>query len=204
MSFKFYTSLFNILVKKEAVLTGSINFCKFYTSGSFCTAVSWTLPGVSILVFVLVSDIFSWYLLKRLETPSRSRRFLYYQDYLHCRFFLKASKPQTCGITYLRKKCKITENTSYILVSSKWPPFTFLTGLLAQCVLSMSFMRCSPERVSTSQVFLVSGISCLVNGTGSSCVVPKSGRYAGLKKVTNKMRAANLNRENLNLSTRQQ
>lgn len=187
-------------------MTGSINFRKFYTSGSFCTVVRWILPGVSFLVSVLVSDIFSWYLVKRLETPSHSRRFLYFRDYLHCIFFLKASKPQmnTCGIMYLIKKCDITENTSYILASSKWPHFTFLIGLRAHCVLSMSFMRRSPERVFTSQVFLVSGISCLVNGIGSSCVVQKSDCYTGLKKEINKMKAANLNRLNLNLSTHQQ
>ena len=47
--------------------------------------------------------------------------FLYFHDYLHCRFSLKASKlwMNTYGIMYLTKKCEITENMSYILDSSK-------------------------------------------------------------------------------------
>ena len=58
---------------------------------------------------------------KSLDTPSHSMSFLSFHDYWHCRFTLKVSKLwiNTCGIMNLTKKCKTTENTPYILVSSK-------------------------------------------------------------------------------------
>ena len=56
---------------------------------------------------------------------------------------------------YLTEKGEITENTFYILVSSKQPPFALITALHTLGILSMSFKRQSPEMFFTSQLCLI-------------------------------------------------
>lgn len=47
----------------------------------------------------------------------------------------------------IKQKCEITENMFHVLDVSKYPPFALVTALHTLGILSMSFMRQSPERV---------------------------------------------------------
>lgn len=79
----------------------------------------------------------------------------------------------------LNKKYEINQYVLYFRFLKVATLYFFLVALQTLGVLSVSFMRWSPEGFSLHRCAssgLLSGISCLINGT-NGCVVQKSGSY---------------------------